>query len=295
MASAEGGFETRPYNSDASRRGGFQTRPSAVISCSVAVAALLAGNCFAEKLDVNLVVERLVKTRLERGDVKPKLRQATIRELFTDAGCTAEEQSISKSDGNVICTLPGETSSTITVGGHFDFVDTGRGIVDDWSGTSLLPSLYQSLKSKPRKHTYVFVAFAQEERGLVGSSRYVKKLTKEQKDLPRAFVNLECLGLTPVKIWLRRSTPSLVTSLDLVANAIQAKVDAVNVDNVGDDDTHPFLAANIPVITIHSITPETWGILHSRHDRLDAIHFDDYYSAYKLIAYYLTYLDLKLD
>jgi Zn-dependent M28 family amino/carboxypeptidase len=265
------------------------------LPCPLAVAALLAVSCFAEKLEVNLVVERLVKSRLERGEVKPKLRQATIRELFTDVGCTAEEQNISKSDGNVICTLPGETSSTITVGGHFDFVDNGRGIVDDWSGTSLLPSLYQSLNSKPRKHTYAFVAFAQEERGLVGSSHYVKKLTKEQKELLRAFVNLECLGLTPVKIWLRRSTPFLVTSLDQVANAIQTTVDAVNVDKVGDDDTHPFLAAHIPVITIHSITPETWGILHSRHDRLDAINFDDYYKAYKLIAYYLAYLDSNLE
>ena len=31
------------------------------------------------------------------------------------------------------------------------------------------------------------------------------------------------------------------------------------------------------------------------HDRLDAINFDDYYTAYKLIAYYLAYLDLKLE
>jgi Zn-dependent M28 family amino/carboxypeptidase len=265
------------------------------ISRSVAVAALLTGSCFAEKLEVQLVVERLVKTRLERGVVKPKQRQATILELFNDVGCAAEEQSINKSAANVVCTLPGETDSIIVVGGHFDFVEQGKGIVDDWSGASLLPSLYQSLKSKPRRHTYVFVAFAAEERGLVGSSRYVKNLTTEQKAAIRAFVNLECLGLTPVKVWLRRSTPFLVAGLDEVARALHITLDAVNVDNVGDDDTHPFLTAHIPVLSIHSITPKTWRILHSGRDRLEAINFDDYYVAYKLVAYYLAYLDARTE
>ena len=71
--------------------------------------------------------------------------------------------------------------------------------MDDWSGTSLLPSLYTALKEQKRRHTYVFVAFASEERGLVGSAYFVKKLSAEQKSSLRAFVNLECLGLTRSK------------------------------------------------------------------------------------------------
>ena len=50
----------------------------------------------------------------------------------------------------------------------------------------------------PRQHTNVFVAFAGEERGLVGSSRYVKNLTPEQKGLIRAFVNLDAF---PLHVW----------------------------------------------------------------------------------------------
>jgi hypothetical protein len=159
----------------------------------------------------------------------------------------------------------------------------------------LLPSLYHALKSRPRQHTYVFVAFAGEERGLVGSSRYVKNLTTEQKALIRAFVNLECLGLTPVKVWTSRSTPALVARLSEVAKAFDITLQGVNVEKVGDDDTHPFLSTHIPVITIHSITQETLPILHSERDRVDAIHFDDYYKAYKLTAYYLAYLDVKTE
>ena len=259
------------------------------------VAALLAGSCLAENLQVDLVVERLVKNRLESGAVGPRQRQTAIRNLFSEVGCSVEEQRIEKSSGNVICTLPGQTSSTIVVGGHFDFADLGKGIVDDWSGASLLPSLYQALKNRPHQHTYVFVAFAGEERGLVGSSRYVKNLTTEQKALMRAFVNPECLGLSPVKVWVHRSTPDLVARLSEVARAIEITLQGVNVDKVGDDDTHPFLSAHIPVISIHSITQDTLGILHSVRDRVDAIHFADYYTAYKLIACYLVYLDVKTE
>ena len=60
---------------------------------------------------------------------------------------------------------------------------------------------------------------------------------------------------------------------------------------MGDDDTHPFFSAQIPVISIHSLTQDTIRILHSERDRVDAIHFDDYYTSYKLAAYYLAYLD----
>jgi len=244
---------------------------------------------------VDLVDPPLLRNRLANGAVGLRQRQAKIEDLFHDVRCPVEEQRVDKNSGNVICTLPGQTSSTIMIGGHFDFVEAGKGIVDDWSGASLLASLYQALKSRPRRHTFVFVAFAAEERGLVGSSRYVRDMTPEQKALTRAFVNLECLGLTTVKVWTRRSTPALVMRLSEVARALDIPLQGVNVDRVGDDDTHPFLSAHIPVISIHSVTQETFPILHTARDRMDAIHFDDYYAAYKLAAYYLAYLDVKTE
>lgn len=259
------------------------------------VAALLAGACLAQTLEVDLADQPLVRDRLASGAVGSRQRQAKIEGLFRDVGCPVEEQRVDKNSGNVICTLAGQTRATILIGGHFDFVEAGKGIVDDWSGASLLPSLYQALKSRPRQHTFVFIAFAAEERGLVGSARYVRNMTAEQKALTRAFINLECLGLAKVKVWTSRSTPALVTRLAEVAKVLDIPLQGVNVDQVGDDDTHPFLSAHIPVISIHSVTQETFPILHSPRDRMDAIHFDDYYAAYKLTAYYLAYLDVKTE
>jgi len=260
-----------------------------------AVAAIFAASALAQQLDVSLVDPPVLESRLAAGAVSYGQRQARIEELFHDAGCQVEEERVGKHSGNVICTLPGESESVIAVGGHFDFAEAGKGIVDDWSGASLLASLYQALKTRPRRHTFVFIAFADEEKGLVGSSRHVRNMTPEEKALTHAFVNLECLGVGPVNVWLHRAAPPLAARLGEIATTLHIPLQAVNVEQVGDDDSHPFLSAHIPVITIHSITQATWPILHTARDQINAIHFDDYYDAYKLAAYYLAYLDLKIE
>jgi Zn-dependent M28 family amino/carboxypeptidase len=103
---------------------------------------------------------------------------------------------------NVICTLPGESGAVILTGAHFDFSGRGKGVVDNWSGAALLPSLYQSLADRPRRHTFVFVGYTGEEAGLLGSQSYVKQLTPEQRSKIAAAVNLDCLGLSSTKLWL---------------------------------------------------------------------------------------------
>lgn len=211
--------------------------------------------------------------------------------MFEEAGCKPVDQPIDHSSGNVVCTLPGETGSEIVVGGHFDFAGQGYGIVDDWSGAALLPSLYQTLKSQPRHHTFVLVSFGEEERGLFGSRWFVKHLSPGERADILAFMNLECLGLGHVNVWTTRSTKSLVLSLNQVAHALSIPLFTVNVDRVGDDDTHPFLGAKIPVLSIHSITEATLPVLHSPADRLSAVKPGSYYESYRLVAFYLAWLD----
>jgi len=261
----------------------------------VEVALLLWANCtVAETLKVKLVDQAVIQSRLQAGVVPGKEREDLIAKLFRDAGCEVSLQKVDRKSSNVICRLPGETPATIAVGGHFDFVDKGQGIVDDWSGASLLPSLFAALKTEHRTHTFEFVAFTDEETGLVGSARFVKELSKEERKDLQAFINLECLGMNPPNVWVSRSTPLLVHLLEGVANAIKVPLQGVNVDKVGDDDTHPFLDRKIRVICIHSVTQETLGILHSARDRPDAISIANYYDAYRLVAFYLASLDSKL-
>ena len=264
-----------------------------LVSAGLLLAAPVA-LCVADGLALTLASPTVLEERLRAGEVPARERQNVVARLFQQVGCQVTLQQIDKRSSNVVCNLAGETSATIVVGAHFDFADEGRGIVDDWSGASLLVSLYQTLKTDRPKHTYEFVAFAAEEGGLLGSSRYVKQLSAEQKASTRAFINLECLGLTSPKVWVHRSTPMLVDRLAEIATDAHISLQGVNVEQVGDDDTHPFLSKKIPVISIHSVTQETWGILHSNRDNIDAIRPGDYYDAYRLVAFYLKYLDIRL-
>jgi hypothetical protein len=109
------------------------------------------------------------------------------------------------------------------------------------------------------------------------------------------MINLECLGLTPPKVWASRADKRLLSAYAGVARSLDIEAVGLNVENVGDDDSHPFLSAKIPVLTIHSTTQETLPILHSKRDQLDAIRPDDYYAAYRLAAAYLAFLDGFLE
>jgi Zn-dependent M28 family amino/carboxypeptidase len=260
----------------------------------LALIVLAAGLRAAEPLALTLATQDVLLKRLDAGGVPLNQRQAAARELFEQVGCSVVEQPVNKKFSNVICTLPGQTASTILVGAHYDYIEEGRGIVDDWSGVALLTSLYETLKTQPRQHTYQFVAFAAEEKGLIGSQFFVKSMSGEQRASMQAVVNLECLGLTPPKVWASRSTPILLIRLGEIASAIRVPLQGVNVEQVGDDDTRPFLKQKMPVITIHSVTTETFSVLHTRRDNRAALHADDYAAAYRLVAFYLAYLDLKL-
>ena len=81
------------------------------------------------------------------------------------------------------------------MGAHYDRVSAGNGVVDNWSGASLLPSLYEAVKGQPREHTYIFIGFTDEEKGLVGSRFYVRQMMKQQVAATDAMVNMDTLGL----------------------------------------------------------------------------------------------------
>lgn len=244
----------------------------------------------------------MIQERLERVTRKLPERRDTLESLFQEAGCPGDamsRQPIPHYKGpNVICTLAAAQSpdaGVIVVGGHYDFVDAGLGVVDDWSGAALLPSLYQSLRKQPRRHRFVFIGFAGEEVGLLGSREYVKRLSKADVGAIRAMVNLECLGTSPPKVWAHRADQRLLSAYVGVAKALNVEAAGSNVENLGDDDSHPFLDAKVPVITIHSVTQETYPVLHSKRDNLKAIKPGDYFTAYRVIALYLGYLDSVLD
>lgn len=246
----------------------------------------------------NLVGRDVVQSRLALYKGNDRAREASLVKLFTDAGCAAKnltEQPVpGRKQPNVICTLSGTTPETIVVGAHFDHVSAGDGIVDNWSGASLLPSLLQSLIASPHKHTFIFIGFTGEEEGLLGSAYYVQQLPKEELPRIEAMINLDTLAVGPTKVWISHSDPRLVNALAELAHVMKLPIAGVNVDGFGESDEESFIQDKVCTITIHSLTPETAHVLHTPDDNPSAVKFDDYYDTFHLLAAYLAVLDVQL-
>ncbi len=241
----------------------------------------------------------VIERRLGEAPQKNSDREAALKRLFEQSGCAGQsltEQPVTHERlPNVICTLPGTTRSVIMVGAHFDHVARGTGIIDNWSGAALLPSLLEGLCHQPRKHTFVFVAFTAEEEGLVGSKFFAKNMTPDEVVRTRAMINLDSLALGPTKVWLHHSDTRLATTLNEVARSLNVPVQVVNAEQFGDDDSEPFMERKVPTLMIHSVTAKTWPILHSHADNAKAVKLSDYYDTYRLLAAYLAYLDTTID
>ena len=261
----------------------------------VLCALLIASGASAQSIHFTQLPKATIEDRVRAVAKDNAEREATLKKFLSEAGC---EQSMltelpvkREKIPNVVCTLKGSSDSVILVGAHSDHVSHGDGAADNWSGAALLPSLLQSLMSSPRKHTYVFIGFSAEEKGLVGSDDYAHGLSKEARAKIQAMVDIDTLGLSPTKVWKSRADKKLLGELLRVATSMKLPLEAVNADYVGAADSFSFDKYKIPTIAIHSITQQTFSILHSDKDTLAVLRLDDYYDTYRLLAVYLADLD----
>jgi putative aminopeptidase FrvX len=264
----------------------------------IAVISLLACAVPApaqDKFQFFPVEKEVVLKRVQVVPQKNELRAESIKDLFAEAGCadSVSEQKLAHSKySNIICRLPGETDETIIVGAHYDKVTDGTGAIDNWTGAALLSSLYEGLaKQTKRRHTFLFVAFCEEETGMAGSKFYVSRMTKGDVANTKAMVNMDTLGLSSTKIWVHRADKSLVQALLTVAATLNLPASEVDVEQVGTTDSESFATTHIPRITIHSVMQDNISILHTKRDTLKELHPDDYYDTYRLISGYLVYVD----
>lgn len=260
------------------------------------LAALSIGSHLFAQAQFEPVKPETVQTRLGLYQGNDQMREAAPFRTFADAGCppsNLSEQPVSKGKApNVICVLPGYTAEEIVIGAHFDHVPEGSGVVDNWSGASLLPSLFQSLLGLKHNHTFVFVGFTGEESGEIGSNYYVDHLSKSELGEVKLMITIDSIGLGPTKVWVSRSDKHAVGLLKATANAMKLPLDGVNVHG-GESDEEAFIRRGVKTITIHSLTNQNIRVLHSRLDAPTAISFPDYYDTYRLLAGYLAVLDTQ--
>jgi Zn-dependent M28 family amino/carboxypeptidase len=174
------------------------------------------------------------------------------------------------------------------VGAHYDTHARTQGVVDNWSGAALLPSLFQWLKNSPRKHTFLFVSFSGEEQGLVGSRHFVLNLPAEDRTHLAAVVNIDSLGLAATNIWVSHSDKQLGLWLIAVANTLKLPLNPVEFGRGVSTDLESFAEVKVPRITISSVDPGSFRILHSAADQMSIVKQDEYYKTYHLLSVYLA-------
>jgi aminopeptidase YwaD len=86
---------------------------------------------------------------------------------------------------NVIGELVGSLrpEEIVIVGGHYDTVPEVRGASDNAGGTAIVLELARVFKEKGTKRTLRFIAWGNEEMGLVGSHHYAQELKKTSEEL----------------------------------------------------------------------------------------------------------------
>jgi Iap family predicted aminopeptidase len=96
---------------------------------------------------------------------------------------------------NVVAELPGESDEAIVVSAHYDSVWHGPGVIDNASGVEGVRRIAERLVGRRHPRTLIFVAFASEEIGLIGSQHLVWewKVRGRLKQVV-GCVNLDCIA-----------------------------------------------------------------------------------------------------
>ncbi len=244
---------------------------------------LLASSSRAQQTTLKISTPEEFKTEFEAVPCKNGERQDAVKALFIRMGAPPAEISVQKfkSVENVVLIKNGESAEKIIIGAHYDKVSAGCGAVDNWTGVVTLAHLYRSLMTLPTKKTLIFVAFGNEEKGLVGSRAMVESISKNQVSEYCAMINIDSLGLGNPRVADDLSNKQLVELTAQLAAKMKLQFYHASIGDASADSV-PFLQMKIPAVTIDGLT-NGWGtILHSENDKPKMVNPLSVYLGYRL-------------
>src|SRR5882724_3498767 len=255
---------------------------------------VLCGAGLAQRVQFVPANETTILQRMKNIPEDNQERVAGLKALFSAAGCNGAELTEQPVDGveipNITCRLRGAGSDTIIVGAHYERASSTQRPLDNWSGASLLPALYQSLQGRTRRHNFIFVAFADKGNDTAGAEFFTRHLGQPELDRTEAMINVDALGLSPTKISVAHSDKDLVHDLVVMVYALKLSASQIDIAPAGNTDSEPFAQRRIPQITVHSLTQQNVASGETTEFRPS-----NYYDTYRLLCGYLAYLDQTLQ
>jgi Zn-dependent M28 family amino/carboxypeptidase len=260
-----------------------------LICCSSAFAQEAEG---ASKLRISTPEE--IGSEFDSVPCKNGDRLKAVKALFEKMGAKAEEIAVEKVRGveNVVIrkAAANDSPEKIVIGAHYDKVPDGCGAIDNWTGIVAIAHIYRTVKDLPLKKNIVFVAFGEEEKGLVGSSAMAGAIKKEQVAEYCAMINIDSLGLGAAQVADNMSNKRLVDFTESLAKDM--KLPFAHAELVGgNSDSTSFNRKGIPALTIHSLINDWHKILHSSNDNPTKVNHDSVYLGYRLALSLLVRID----
>lgn len=231
-----------------------------------------------------------ISTDLAAVPCDDKLRFSEARKLFENFGATSEEITVDKWS-NIVVVKKGVGPGRIMLGAHYDKTGNGScGATDNWTGVVTVSHIFKALRQVETKKTLVFIAFANEEKGLVGSKELSHRLSKEEAREYCAMINIDSLGLTNSQALTPISSSSLVKLSASTAAELKIKFTPYNIQGASSDSA-PFLFKSIPSITLSGI-PQNWvDIFHTKRDQAGLVKPELVHEGYRLALSLLLKLD----
>jgi len=213
-------------------------------------------------------------------------RLAAVRALFEKMGAKPEEITVEDFRGvkNVVvrkAAAKAESAEKIVIGAHFDKVADGCGAFDNWTGVVTVAHIYRTLKDANLNKTVLFVAFGEEEKGMVGSAAMVGQIKKEQVAEYCAMINVDSLGLAIPQVADNMSSKKLMDVTAEIAKQMGMPFAHARIEGAG-ADSQSFLAKKIPAVTIHAMNNDWPKVLHSNNDKPEKVNRQSVYLGYRL-------------
>ncbi len=186
-----------------------------------------------------------------------------------------------RTQGTNLITSFGAGAKEITVGAHYDVVESGEGgliggMVDNGAAVIILARFAESLKNQTLRHRVRVVFFDMEEVGSHGSKAYVAA----NKMGIAAGVNVDVAGMGSVLAY----APGKAAETSMIQKAIGAACSelqhsCMEFSNFPPSDDRTFHAADLPVVSIAFIPPlqslmkiqSLMKLMHTPDDNLDKI------------------------
>jgi len=200
---------------------------------------------------------------------------------------TADLERVVKTVHNVAGYLAGETAEYIVIGAHYDHLGLGEqfsmapsqagtvhpGADDNASGVAGVLALARWFGSQPKpRRGILFLAFAGEELGLLGSSFYVNHPSLPVEKAV-AMINMDMIGrIRDGRVFVggAGSGTTLKPTLEEVASRYPLKIDLSDAAGYGSSDHTSFTTKQVPVLFFFSGLHSDYHKPSDTWDKIDA-------------------------